>query len=82
MKSPTIRSRRLMVRIETWSTAPRWNPADHLERSIQERQMMFTVIPRISEQMRERVSIVSFTSQSMKDDVIGLGAALHRRRYT
>lgn len=44
--------------------------------------MMFTVVARISEQMRERVSIVSFTSQSMKDDVIGLGAALNRRRQT
>ena len=44
--------------------------------------MMFAVIPRITKQMRERVSIVSFTRQSMKDNVIGLGAALHRRRQT
>ncbi len=44
--------------------------------------MMFTVIPRITQQMRERVSIVSCTSQSMKDGVIGLGAALHSRRQT
>ena len=43
---------------------------------------MFTVITRISEQMRERVSIVSFTRQAMKDDVIGLGAALHDRGQT
>ncbi len=82
MKSATIRSRRLMIRIQTWSTAPRRNPADHFECSMQERQMMFTVIPRITKQMRERVSIVSFTRQSMKDDVIGPGAALHRRRQT
>ncbi len=82
MKSATIRSRRLMERIQTWSAAPRWNPTDHVERSMQEREMMFAVIPRITQQMRERVSIVSFTSQSMKDDVISPGAALHRRRYT
>ncbi len=82
MKPATIRSRRTMIRIETWSTAVRRYPADHVERLVQERQVVFTVIPRISEQMRERVSIVSFTSQSMKDDVVGPGAALHRRRQT
>lgn len=82
MKSATIRSRRAMIRIETWATAVRRNPADHVEHLVQERQVVFTVIPRISEQMRERVSIVSFTRQSMKDGVIGAGAALHRRRQT